>query len=100
MQKPIGLKMFLYEILALIKEGKKEATVSIEDALSKGVATYLCSKYPNEFSEVLSCDNIEKIDLYYKNSSGLPDGVEWRRYDCTSEDGLYLLLKLALNEIF
>ena len=45
-------------------------------------------------------DNIPPIDEYFRQWSGIADGQEMRKYACQSDDGLILIIKLALNEIF
>ena len=94
-----GLRLFLYALLQLIKDGKRESCAFVESKLSAGIASALREKYPTVFSESLSSDIINEIDQYYKKWSGCSDGEE-NKYACEVQDGLYLLIKLALNEIY
>ncbi len=96
--KPVsGMRMFLYAILKLIRQGKTEDSMLIQDKLSQGVASYLYQKYRIEF-ESLCPDNLEELDMYYKQWNGVSDG-KLEAYECTEKDGLYLLVKLVLNDI-
>lgn len=98
-EKVNGLRMFLYGVLDLIKAGKSEACGFVDENLSTGIATALCKKYSATFDNTFNADCISEIDEYYKNAIGCADGNEDRHYNCEESDGLYLLLKLALDEI-
>ena len=92
--------MFLYGLLELIKEEKSERYDEISEQISKVIASYLYPKYQNAFDKInFNTYNLDVIDDYYKMMSGCADGEEGRCY-CESNDGLFLLIKLALNEIF
>ncbi len=93
-----GMRTFLYGLLELIKTEKIENTEIVSTKISDGIATYLYSKYKCEFDSVgFNLDNLECINEYYKSYSGI-DGTEGI-YRCNKKDGIYFLIKLALNEI-
>ena len=95
-----GLRMFLYGVIELIKNNKIETVSAVEEKLSTGIAEYLYSKHTDTFDSIgFNTDCIESIDVFYKNFAGEADGAEGK-YVCEEKDGLYLILKLALNEIF
>ena len=97
----LGLRLFLFGIMDLIKNGEKESVKYVEDHLSTGIASVLFQKYENTFAQVgFRVDHLDSVNNYYKdNWNGTADGLEYK-YICQNEDGLYLLIKLALNEIF
>ena len=93
--------MFLSILLDLVSKGDKVSCIEVEAALSSGVATKLYSSYNSFFEENgFNVDNIPPIDEYFRQWSGIADGKEMRKYACQSDDGLILIIKLALNEIF
>ncbi len=93
-----GLKIFLYVLLGLIKEGKKESCKTIEKKLSTGIATYLYYNYQNVFDNYgFNPDNIDDINEYYKDFINVADGNENRKYFCDTDDGLYLLFYMTLD---
>ena len=95
-----GLRLFLYGVLELIKNQKSETCSFINSNLSSGIATALFNKYQTEFEHIhFNRDNIENVDDYYKTVIGVADG-KINQYSCDENDGLYLVIKLALNEIF
>ena len=93
--------MFLFAVMDLIKDGKKESAIYVEEHISTGIASSLFKKYKNEFIQAgFSIDHVESIDNYYKEQyNGVADSLE-HKYRCEKEDGLYLIIKIALNEIF
>ena len=96
-----GLRMFLSALIDLISEGKTETCTSMEEALSPGVASKLCASYRHAFEKSgFDLDNIDGINEYYKQWTGVANGEELRKYACKESEGLQLLVKLALNEIF
>lgn len=99
-EKINGLRMFLYGVLSLIKTGESIKYNIIEEKIGTGIASFLFFKYEKHFSKVgFNPDNLEVIDEFYKKSFGITEGQE-NKYDCQENDGLYLIIKLALNEVF
>lgn len=98
-EKVHGLRMFLYGVLDLIKAGESETCSFVEENLRTGIATALYEKYNDIFYNTFNADYISEIDEYYKNAVSCADGNGDKHYNCEEPDGLYLLLKLALNEI-
>lgn len=94
-----GLRMFLLTLLNMISNGKSERCDIIEDALGSGVATFLRNKYTDCFCGAID-DSLTNLDNYYKRFSGCADGNEFRKYLCGDNDGLALLIALALNDIY
>lgn len=95
----IGLRPFLLVVLKLISDGKKETCSYIEEVIKEGVATALLNKYPEEFNESsFASDWAESVDTYYKQWNGCADGQEYK-YECEEDDGLALVIGLALNGI-
>ena len=95
-----GLRLFLYGVLELIKEQKKETCAFVEDNISKGIATVLYNKYTNTFNKCdFDSDKCKLIDEHFKTLIGVVDGKE-STYFCEENDGIFLILKLALNEIY
>ncbi len=93
------MRMFLYGVCQLLKEGKNESCTIVEEKFITGIASYLYNKYNDVFYEICHTDNLEPIDDYYKELYGIADGVEEKRYCCEENDGLWLVLKIALNEM-
>ena len=91
--------MCIRNVIFTKKSKEHESCAFVESKLSSGIASALREKYPTVFSESLSADNINEIDRYYKKWSGCSDAEE-SKYVCEVQDGLYLLIKLALNEIY
>ena len=82
-------------VLDLIKNNELEKTVAIENKMSKGVASYLYSKYKKYFDTYyFNSESIEKIDAYYSNFIGFTE----EKYLCNENDGLFLLIKLTFDE--
>ena len=96
-----GLRIFLLGTLHLMALGKKESCDFIEENLAKGIATTLYQKYTKVYDECgFNPDNTPNVDTYYDEQwNGVADGKEGL-YVCGKNDGLQLLIALALNEIF
>lgn len=95
-----GLRIFLYTVIDLISHGESKTCTYIEAQLCNGIAKkmyelYSCAFDQNNFNK----DCIPEVDKFYKKMSGLADGQEMRKYGCEANDGLALLIKLALNYI-
>ena len=96
-----SLRRFLFTLIDLISQGKKESCSQMEEALASGIATKLYSSYTSAFkNNNFNTDSISEIDEYFKQWSGISDGQEFRKYNCVANDGIELIIKLALNEIF
>ena len=95
-----GLRVFLLIVLEMISKGEIEGCSEIEAALTNGVATALYKKHPAYFEQSISLDNLENINEYFKKWAGCANGEEYRKYLCNENQGLYLLIVLALNEIY
>lgn len=95
-----GLRMFLYGVIELIKNNEIETVNVVEGKISTGVASYLYFKYPDAFEAVgFNGGDIDLIDGFFKKSDGLSDDAD-RKYLCKEKEGLYFILKLALNEVY
>ena len=81
-------------------KGEIEGCSEIEAALTNGVATALYKKHPAYFKQSISLDILENINEYFKKWAGCANGEEYRKYLCNENQGLYLLIVLALNEIY
>lgn len=100
-RKTHGLRVFLLTLLELEMQGKKEKCEEIERMISKGIATALYQKYTSYFeANGFHPDNIDGIDNYYKQWDGCADGKELSHYMCSEDNGIVLLIALALNEIY
>ena len=65
--------------------------------MRNGIASILYSKHSKIFDSVaFDSDKCQEIDEYYKAYVGVTDGKE-ENYACESNDGPYLLIKLALE---
>lgn len=96
-----GLRIFLYTMLDLILHGKSETCTDVETLLSHDIASKMYMSYTSFFEQNgFHRDNIPQIDEYYKQWSGVADYQEMRKYSFKADDGLALIIKLALNEIF
>lgn len=93
------MRMFLYIILDLIKNTEKENCNMLSGKVNKGIADYLYSKYEQYFvdSSFDKC-KLKDINEFYKNYSTEFYNAE-RKYKCSNDEGLYLLVAIALNEI-
>ncbi len=95
-----GLRMFLYGVIELIKNGEIETVDILEEKILTGVASYLYFKYPDTFEAVgFDGSDVELVDAFFKKSIGLSDDAD-RKYLCKEKEGLYFILKLALNEVY
>ncbi len=95
-----GMRVFLYAILQLIHTGEFEHISSIQEHLSTGIATYLYHKHKDTFDSIgVSTSNLCSIDEHYRQWNGVSLGCE-EKYVCAEDDGLYLLIKLELNNIY
>lgn len=93
------MRMFLYVILDLIKNTEKENCNVLSDKVNTGIADYLYSKYEQYFVNVgFDKSKIKDVNEFYKNYSAEFYNAE-RKYNCFDDEGLYLLLAIALNEI-
>lgn len=99
-EKIPGLRVFLLTLLHMNANGIKESCNTIESAMVDGVATMLFNKYASQFADTLNADHLEEIDAYYKKFVGHVEGNEDRKYMCAGKDGLYLLIALALNDLY
>ena len=96
-----GLRIFLITLIDLISIGKKENCEQVKSLLATGVATKMYSSYATFFEKNnFNMDNIQCIDEYFKQWAGCTDEQEKRKYNCDKTEGLQLIIKLALNEIF
>ena len=95
-----GLRVFLLCALSLLGKEPSIPCSKIEQLLPEGIATVLSKDYPDTFKDFLSSDAITAIDDYYKKWGSCADGVELRKYLCSENAGLQLLIALALNEIY
>lgn len=96
-----NLRIFLFSVCRMIKDRKTETCACIEEHLSTGIATYLYGRYRYAFERYdFNLEHLAPIDDYYRNQVDPVDGRADRRYDCQETDGLWLVLQLALNEIY
>jgi hypothetical protein len=96
-----GLRVFLLTLLELVGTGKKESCSYVEETMESGIASALYSKYKDYFDRNgFNPENLDSVDTYFHQWSGCADGAEMRRYACSQEGGLLLLVALALNEIY
>jgi hypothetical protein len=92
-----GLRLFLITLLELSSKGEKETCSYVENAIGKGVATELCKKYQEFYQNGLQVNSVKLVDDYYRQWNRCADGQE-NKYMCGENDGLLLLIALALNE--
>lgn len=97
-QQIYGLRRFLLEIISLVSCGEKESVSIIEEHIQKGdIVRYLDNKYRCN----LNTDTWEPIEKHFAQWAGCTEGVEDRRYGVRGEEnGLLLVLALALNNVF
>lgn len=94
-----GLRMFLLVVLDLILSGEQISNIYIEDNLTGGIAKVLYEKYKTTFDKLgFNPDNIEVVNEYFRQYYGVADAQEHKYIK--HDNGLALLLGLALNEIF
>ncbi len=95
-----GLRTFLLGTLHLIAIGKKETCSFIEENLANGISTILFNKYKTIYCDCgFNFENAENVNEYYRQWYRCADGKEGL-YVCSHDDGLQLLIALALNEIY
>ena len=98
---PHGLRLFLLTVLEMQMEGCRESCESIEAFISQGVASRLYSKYVKYYdSNGFNPDLVGGVDDYYMKWSGCVNGCAERKYAVSDENGLGLLIALALNDIY
>lgn len=91
------LSMFLYGVLDLIKDGKQENCSVLAERANNGIATYLVKENKSFFERNgLRPDKIHEADEFYRNYATEFDRAD-SVYACDENDGLFLLIKLALN---
>ena len=95
-----GLREFLLVTLKLLADGYMEKCDYVEENISgSGIASALVEKHGDVYRNVLNQDSVRAIDEYYhENWSGIADGQE-NKYLC-SDNGLQIVIAVALNEIF
>lgn len=91
------MRCFLYAVLDMIKHSEKETCEELGKHVSSGVTTYLSEKYQEYFSDVHP-DAIKEADRYFRDYCAAFDEAE-RKYDCGGDEGLYLVISIALNMI-
>lgn len=91
------MRMFLYAILDMIKNSKKESCNELANKVNFGVASYLATKYTDYFNNVHK-DKIEELDDLFRNYIEEFD-EKVSKYNCDDDEGLYLLIAIALNEL-
>lgn len=94
------LQTFLFSIVALLKKGEAESCSCINEQLGKGIASYLCKKYPEVFQQC-GCHGAftAEIDDYFRDWKGCTEAIVPDYYDCQEYDGLWQLLFLAINSM-
>lgn len=98
--KITGLRVFLLILLEMVSCGETETCESVKDAFADGVATMLFKKFPSYFNGLLDTECLASVNEYYKRLLGCADSTEFRKYSCKKDNGLTLLIALALNEIY
>lgn len=91
------MRSFLYATLNLIKHGEKETCEELEKNVRNGVATYLSAKYKEYFTEIPQY-KIDEADNYFRDQEAEFADSD-RSYDCRGDEGLYLLISIALNKL-
>lgn len=93
------MRTFLYVIIDLIKNSKKESCKILADTVRTGIADYLYPKYEEYFVKGSFCQyKTQEVNEFYKNYIEEFDRAE-KKYNCSNDEGLYLLLAIAMNEI-
>ncbi len=96
----VPLRLFIYGLIDLIKDHQQMNVKTVEENLLSGIATFLYRKYSDVFEKVdFNQENILDIDEYFRKWLGVASDVEDRKYNCCDDDGICLLIKLALNDI-
>lgn len=94
-----GLRCFLLTVLEMQNKNCRESCETIETYIAQGVASRLYSKYKEYFDRNgFNPDYMEGIDEYYKQWDECANGCEERKYAVSDENGLSLLIALALNK--
>jgi hypothetical protein len=94
------LRLFLTTLLNLAAQGETESVQYIEENIQKGIASVLYKKYHKVFEEnSVDIAEIQNADEYYRQLKGCMDQPD-RKYNLNDNDGILLLVALALNEIF
>ena len=66
-----------------------------------GIASVLYSKYPDVFNNVaFTPDKCREIDEYYKTYIGIVDDDWSKKFACENTDGLFWVIKLALEKVY
>lgn len=91
------MRCFLYAVLNMIKHSEKEECEELEKHVNSGIATYLSEEYKEYFSNVHP-DAIKEADRYFQDYRAAFDDAD-RKYGCEEDEGLYLLISIALNMI-
>lgn len=97
---PLGMKCFLLALLDILDNGEKCSCETVEKKFSTGIVDYLYSLFKPYFDKnAFDLAFSENIDAYYKNLYGVVDGREYK-YSCTQDDGIKLLIGLAIDNIY
>lgn len=91
------MRCFLYAVLDMIKHFEKETCEELAKHVSSGVATYLSGKYKEYFPDVHP-DFIKEADRFFQDYWDAFEVAD-RKYDCGENEGLYLVISIALNLI-
>lgn len=97
---PQGLYPFLIAIANLIHNAEKISCTDVQDNLNSGIATYLYKKYRTSFDELSCSEFLPELDNFYRQFTGCTESFENSKYSCNSDEGLVLILALALNVMF
>lgn len=96
---PGGMKTFILSLLRIESEGGHVSCDWVEEYLNKNVASSIYTKYPKVFAEMgFHPDNLQVLDAYYAAYAGCFGGREESKFGCQENDGLHLLIALALEE--
>ncbi|MBR4030846.1 MAG: hypothetical protein IKJ06_05585 [Clostridia bacterium] len=98
--KPIlGMRLFLYGVLSIIKDGNTESCEYVIECITVGIATKLYHKHKEQFDKIgFNPQDILEIDDYFRNC-GVDYSQSNKKYSCEDNDGLLLIIKIILNEI-
>lgn len=96
---PQGLYPFLITVAHLIHNAKKISCSDVQQNLNSGIATYLYKKHRAFFDELSCSEFLPELDDFYRQFIGCVEGSEDRKYACKHDEGLVLILALALNEM-
>lgn len=96
---PNGMKIFLLSLLRIESEGGSISCNWVEEHLNKNVASSIYTKYPKAFEKMgFHPDNLQALDAYYAAYADCFEGCEESKFGCQENDGLHLLIALALEE--